>query len=192
MASSSGGCGKTFYATNLACYLAAQTGQRVCLVVRELIPANAPPAAQDVVTLSATVSYSGAAAPPSVTLTQTDTTTVVPGGDLTIVKQVRNITQSGSLQTSNNALPGDTLQYQLTVSNEGSAALSSVVVNDTTPPFTVFVATACPASLPANLSGCTVNSQPAPGGSGALQWTFGGTLASGAQIVVTYNVTVAQ
>ena len=30
VASSSGGCGKTFYATNLACYLAAQTGQRVC------------------------------------------------------------------------------------------------------------------------------------------------------------------
>jgi len=34
--SSSGGCGKTFYATNLACYLAAQTGQRVCLVDLDL------------------------------------------------------------------------------------------------------------------------------------------------------------
>ena len=36
VASSSGGCGKTFYATNLACYLAAQTGQRVCLVDLDL------------------------------------------------------------------------------------------------------------------------------------------------------------
>ncbi len=36
MASSSGGCGKTFYATNLACYLAAQTGKRVCLVDLDL------------------------------------------------------------------------------------------------------------------------------------------------------------
>ena len=36
VASSSGGCGKTFYATNLACYLAAQTGKRVCLVDLDL------------------------------------------------------------------------------------------------------------------------------------------------------------
>jgi pilus assembly protein CpaE len=36
VASSSGGCGKTFYATNLACYLAGQTGQRVCLVDLDL------------------------------------------------------------------------------------------------------------------------------------------------------------
>jgi pilus assembly protein CpaE len=36
VASSSGGCGKTFYATNLACYLAARTGKRVCLVDLDL------------------------------------------------------------------------------------------------------------------------------------------------------------
>jgi pilus assembly protein CpaE len=36
VASSSGGCGKTFYATNLACYLAAETQQRVCLVDLDL------------------------------------------------------------------------------------------------------------------------------------------------------------
>jgi pilus assembly protein CpaE len=36
VASSSGGCGKTFYAANLACYLAAQSGQRVCLVDLDL------------------------------------------------------------------------------------------------------------------------------------------------------------
>jgi pilus assembly protein CpaE len=36
VASSSGGCGKTFYATNLACFLAAQTEKRVCLVDLDL------------------------------------------------------------------------------------------------------------------------------------------------------------
>ena len=36
VASSSGGCGKTFYATNLACYLAAHTEKRVCLVDLDL------------------------------------------------------------------------------------------------------------------------------------------------------------
>jgi len=36
VASSSGGCGKTFYAVNLACYLAVQTGRRVCLVDLDL------------------------------------------------------------------------------------------------------------------------------------------------------------
>lgn len=36
VASSSGGCGKTFYATNLACFLASQTDKRVCLVDLDL------------------------------------------------------------------------------------------------------------------------------------------------------------
>jgi pilus assembly protein CpaE len=36
VASSSGGCGKTFYAVNLATFLAEQTGQRVCLVDLDL------------------------------------------------------------------------------------------------------------------------------------------------------------
>lgn len=36
VASPSGGCGKTFYSTNLAWYLASQTGRRVCLVDLDL------------------------------------------------------------------------------------------------------------------------------------------------------------
>jgi pilus assembly protein CpaE len=36
LASATGGCGKTFYATNLACFLARQTAGRVCLVDLDL------------------------------------------------------------------------------------------------------------------------------------------------------------
>jgi uncharacterized repeat protein (TIGR01451 family) len=101
-------------------------------------------------------------------------------------------TLGGAYGTSNTALPGNTLQYQLTVANAGSGALAAVVVDDATPAFTTFVSAACPASLPTGLTACSVSTKPAVGGYGALQWIFTGTLAPGAQTAVTYQVLVAQ
>jgi hypothetical protein len=37
-----------------------------------------------------------------------------------------------------------------------------------------------------------VTTQPAVGAQGALKWTFTGSLASGAQLIVTYRVKVDQ
>jgi len=66
-----------------------------------------------------------------------------------------------------------------------------VVVSDATPSFTAFVSAACPSTLPSGLTACSVNTKPAVGSQGALQWTFAGSLAPGSQAAVTYQVTVA-
>jgi uncharacterized repeat protein (TIGR01451 family) len=172
--------------------IAVTAGQRVCVLVREFVPANAPLNAEDKITLTASLVYSGSAAPATSVLAVTDTTTVATAGAPQLSKQVQNLSLSGAYGTANTALPGHTLQYQLTVANAGSAALAAVVVNDATPAFTTFVSAACPASLPTGLTACSVSTKPAVGAQGALQWTFTGTLAPGAQTAVTYQVAVAQ
>ncbi len=166
--------------------------QQVCVLVKQFVPSGAPPAAENKVTLSASFSYSGAAAPATVILTATDTTTVVTAGATTFIKQVLNLSTAGTYATANTALPGNTLQYQLTVTNQGSGPLANIVVNDATPAFTSYLSASCPASLPAGLTACRVSTQPASGGQGALTWTFSGSLAPGAQAAVTYQVVVAQ
>jgi uncharacterized repeat protein (TIGR01451 family) len=172
--------------------ISVTANQQVCILVKQFVPAGAPANAQNKVSVSASLAYSGSAAPPASVLTATDTTTVTTAADAQLVKRVQNVTLAGAYTTANTALPGNTLQYQLSVSNQGSAAVSTVVVNDSTPVFTTFVSAACPATLPSGLTSCAVTLQPAVGGTGALQWTFQGSLASGAQTSVTYQVVITQ
>jgi uncharacterized repeat protein (TIGR01451 family) len=113
-------------------------------------------------------------------------------GDLSLAKLVSNITQAIPAATSVNASPGDTLQYTLTATNNGTQPLSTLFVSDSTTAFTGFVSAACPGTLPTGITGCTVTTQPAVGAQGALKWTFTGSLASGAQLIVTYRVKVDQ
>lgn len=168
--------------------------QQVCLIVKEFVPGSAPVNAENVVTLKATTAYTNANPALTAIVLSTDTTTVIQQGALTLSKQVNNVTQGGTAGTSNNALPGNVLQYQLTLYNAGSKPLTQVVVNDATPAYTTFTSATCPAtsSLPAGLTACAVSTQPAVGGQGAIVWTFTGSLNSGAQAVVSYQVTLAQ
>ncbi len=166
-------------------------GQTICLIVKEFIPATAPLNATNTVTVSANFTYTNASPALANVVVHNDITTVGTPAALALLKQVRNLTQSGSFGTASNALPGDTLEYQLTATNHGSAALNNVVVSDATPSYTNYVLANCPASLPASLTACTVSSQPAAGGQGAVQWTFAGTLAPTGQTVVTYQVKVS-
>ena len=99
----------------------------------------------------------------------------------------------GPTATSVGAMPGDALlQYTLTAVNNGTQSLSTLIVNDTTPAFTTFLLAACPGALPAGITACSVSTQPAIGAQGGLQWTFTGSLASSAQLAVTYRVKVDQ
>jgi hypothetical protein len=68
--------------------------------------------------------------------------------------------------------------------------LATLVINDATPAFTTFVSAACPATLPAGITTCSVSTQPAVGASGALQWTFTGSLAASGSLAVTYQVKI--
>jgi uncharacterized repeat protein (TIGR01451 family) len=173
--------------------LIVTAGQTVCLIVKQFVPAGAGQSAQNSIALSAAFSYTNASPALGVsTLSATDITTVGQAGDLLLAKLVSNVTQAIAAATSVNANPGDTLQYTLAATNNGTQPLSTLFVSDSTPAFTGFVSTACPGALPTGITGCVVTTQPAVNAQGALKWTFTGSLASGAQIVVTYRVKVDQ
>lgn len=167
--------------------------QNVCLIAKQFVPAGATSGAQNTLTLSAAFSYTNAnPALTAATIIATDTTAVGLPGTLALSKLVNNVTQGGASALSVSATPGDTLQYTLTALNSGSQALSTLLINDATPAFTTYLSAACPGILPSGISACNVSTQPSVGGQGSLQWTFTGTLASGAQLIVTYQVKVGQ
>jgi len=179
--------------TQPAATITVTAGQTICLVVKQFVPAGAGQGAQNSVTLSAAFTYTNSAPALAVTtLLATDVTTVGQAGDLSLSKLVSNVTQAIAAATSVNANPGDTLQYTLTATNNGTQPLSTLFVSDSTAAFTGFVSATCPGSLPTGITGCTVTTQPAVNAQGALKWTFTGSLASGGQLVVTYRVKVDQ
>jgi hypothetical protein len=79
----------------------------------------------------------------------------------------------------------------VTYTNAGVGALSAIVITDATPAFTTFQAASCGAPLPANVTSCSVTTQPAVNGSGSVVWTLGGSLLPGGSGTVLYTVRVA-
>ena len=170
--------------------LTVSAGQKVCLIVKVLVPAGAAAGAQSSVSLSAAFVYTNASPAFAATLTASDVTSVGAPGTLSLTKLVSNLTQGGPAATAVSANPGDTLQYTLTATNNGAQSLATVVIYDATPAFTTFVSAACPATLPPGISACSVSTQPAVGAGGALQWSFTGSLAASGSLAVTYQVKI--
>ncbi|MFT4173448.1 MAG: hypothetical protein QM639_12865, partial [Rhodocyclaceae bacterium] len=180
-------------------------GDKVCIVVRQLIPATAPPGDSHAAGINATFDYSNAVpALPLATYTLNDVTTVGLTA-LSLRKEVRNVSTSGPFAVSNQAKPGDELEYRITYTNNAPGAVTRLVINDTTPAYTTFVSSAL-GSTPAGLGQCTQNTpanprpMPAvdctagpvqtPGGTGALHWVFDGALEAGASGEVLFRVKV--
>ena len=162
--------------------LTVAANDQICLVIKQFIPANAQAGASNIVTLSATFTYSNASpALATVTLTRTDTTLVgaAAGSGLTLIKTVDRA----------NALPGSTLIYTITYTNNGSGPITNVVINDNTPAFTTLLSAACAANPP-NITNCAVTSAPAIGTTGPLVWTLTGPLMPSASSSVTFSVKV--
>ena len=182
--------------------VAVQAGDSLCLLVKVFAPADAPLEALHARPLQATQTFTGTALQAGV---QVRDTTRLSAGTLLLQKQVRNIGPDGvqgtaddvdsSDGTANQAAPGDVLRYRLVFSNQGVRALTEVTVNDSTPAFSALnAAAACPAALPADLSGCSLSAPDGsngPGYEGALQWLFSGQLLPGNQGVVSYDVRVS-
>jgi uncharacterized repeat protein (TIGR01451 family) len=87
------------------------------------------------------------------------------------------------------AAPGSLITYTLTYQNSGTTILTGLKVLDTTPGFTVYAEGAC-GTLGSGLTGCTINTQPAVGATGALEWRFTGALQPGATGTVTFKARV--
>ncbi|MCG8392355.1 MAG: GEVED domain-containing protein [Pseudomonadales bacterium] len=177
-------------------------GDSLCLLVKVFAPADAPLDALHSRPLLASQTFFGTALQSQVAVLDT---TRLSAGTLTLEKRVRNIgpdglegtaddvdTQSG---TVNQAAPGDVLRYRLVFSNQGVRALTEVTVNDSTPAYSrLYREVACPASLPAALTGCSVTTADgsnASGYEGAVQWLFSGQLLPGNGGEVVYDVQVS-
>lgn len=180
-----------------------QAGEQLCLLVKVFAPADAPVEALHSRPLAATQSYTGTAFQAVARVTDT---TRVAAGQLQLEKQVRNIGPDGvansgddvdtAATTANQAAPGDVLRYRLTFRNQGTNALSEVIITDSTPAYSALSApAACPASLPAGLSACALSTPDGSNGigyQGGLEWRFTGELQPGAQGVVSYDVRVSE
>ncbi|MEE2869477.1 MAG: hypothetical protein VYE17_02995, partial [Pseudomonadota bacterium] len=180
-----------------------QAGDQLCLLVKVFAPADAPVEALHSRPLAATQTYTGTAFQAVARVTDT---TRVAAGQLQLEKQVRNIGPDGvadsgddvdtAATTANQAAPGDVLRYRLTFRNQGTNALSEVIITDSTPAYSALSApAACPASLPAGLSACALSTPDGSNGigyQGGLEWRFTGELQPGAQGVVSYDVRVSE
>lgn len=151
-------------------------GQEVPLVLKEFVPENAPLGASDQVTLTATLTPTGA--PQALSFRNVDLTTVRAHYGVKLEKVVNRTVASS----------GEVLSYTITFTNHGAESLSDLVVKDRTPAFTTYQS-ASAGPLPAGLTGVTVTA-PAVGAEGVVTWTFAGSLRPGATGSVTFQVKV--
>lgn len=90
------------------------------------IPANTANGQTDDSVLTVTGSGDGGAGDD----TSDTITTTAQAPSLSITKRVRNVTDSGTFNTTANADPGDTLEYRVEVTNGGAVSATSVVLTD--------------------------------------------------------------
>lgn len=163
--------------------LALGTGETLTLLVKQFIPVNAPFGATNDTTVTATFTYTGAPSPVlTAELIRHDITTV--GNPTTAGLRLNKTVDKPS------ALPGETITYTITYTNQSSDELRNVVIHDTTPAFTTFVSGAN-GPLPNDLTGVVLTA-PAVNATGPIRWTFTGTLAPGGTGTVSFTVRLDQ
>ncbi|WP_422097590.1 prealbumin-like fold domain-containing protein [Variovorax sp.] len=176
---------------------------RVCVIVKQFIPAAAPLGAHNKVVVQAEFDYANASPALNGRYTLQDITTVSDVA-LELRKEVRNVTQGVlTFGLNNRAKPGETLEYRITYTNNGDAPIRNLAVNDTTPAYTSFVG-ATAGETPATLTGCMkntpANAAPAPavactepqpaGKAGPVDWRFNGFVAPGGSGSVLFQIKV--
>jgi uncharacterized repeat protein (TIGR01451 family) len=116
-----------------------------------------------------------------------DITTVV-AGLLSVDKEQAPVTNGSNgtfTQSQFNVLPGDTVAYKITVTNDGTAPVSNVTISDNTPSYTTQVGNA-------SVSGDgspSVSTEPGDGNSGLVEVDVS-SLASGESFTIEFRVEV--
>jgi uncharacterized repeat protein (TIGR01451 family) len=171
--------------------IAVTAGQQLCLMVRDSVPAAAQLNQQITHTLSATLTIASASySQPAASNADITTVGTPQNSALTLAKAVRNLATASAFGTSSQALPGQSMQYQLTFHNDTATPVSNVQIFDAVPAYGLFTSAAC-GTMPAGVT-CAVAVQPAgAAGTGGIQWTLTGAVPAGASGTVTFNWTVS-
>jgi trimeric autotransporter adhesin len=125
--------------------------------------------------------------------TATDTTTVIAGQVRLVKEQALDANCDGTPDTaytqaniSAGAIPGACIRYRITGTNDGSAAVASLIISDSTPANTVYNTGGGTAAAATSVGTVTA---PASGVSGTVQATVG-ALAPLGTVVVTFGVRI--
>ena len=172
----------------------------VCVISKVFVPTDVSDGDTYTYSVQATMTYEDSAATGHALVIQqsiTDLTRVINAAEglLVLSKTVRNVSTAGTPTTSNQALPGHSLDYNIVFSNSGGGSISELLISDHTPAYSVLSEpVSCPATLPDGVSTCTILVPEAAdnvaGYSGDVQWRFDGSLAAGASGEVGYEVMV--
>ncbi len=185
-----------------AANVAATAGQSICIIMQEFIPATAPDGYQNAVTVQASFSFANALPALMITSSVSDILTVSSSA-LELKKEVRNVTTGSVFGINNQARSGETLEYRITYTNNGTSPVTSLSVADITPNHTTFVS-AIDATTPATVVSCQkqtpANPVPAApvicafiqvsGGTGPVKLQFVGPVEPGASGTVLFQVKV--
>lgn len=166
--------------------IAVTAGQIVCILDKVSSPAGAAAGGVDLLSLSATETYSPVPSNGAIVhvLTQTDTTTLA-SSDLSLLKQVRVVAScpstpadTNAFATANQAGPGNFLEYQISFANATAAPLTSIQIQDAVPVYTLYQSAQC-TIVPAGIASCTVSQVPAVGASsGSIVWVLANSLSA--------------
>ncbi len=174
--------------------VATTAGSSICLISKVQSPSNAPANSNYNYDIEADMTFVNSAVTRELTDTDTVRVTFTGSGELTIEKTVQNITEGTPPGTTNNAKPGDILEYVIIFNNFSNADISDVKLFDSTPEFTELnQAVLCSdATVPTGL-GCSVSTADGTnqaGYEGNIQWEMTGTMTAGSTGQVKYRVKV--
>jgi trimeric autotransporter adhesin len=165
-------------------------GQSKRLLVKVTAISGAAIGSINTTTVTATTAgpINGAAAPTAVNAS--DATTVIAGNLALLKEQALDANCDGIADTAFSAatvaagaVPGACVRYRITVTNNGTVDVTTVIVSDAMPAFTTYHA-----AVPAATSQGTV-SAPAAGATGTVS-AAAGTLAPSASVVITFGVRI--
>jgi trimeric autotransporter adhesin len=167
-------------------------GQSKRLLVKVTAISGAAIGSINTTTVTATTAgpINGVAAP--TTVSANDATTVIAGNLALLKEQALDANCDGVADTafssatvSAGAVPGACVRFRITVTNNGTVDVTTVIVSDAMPAFTTYHATA-----PAATSQGTVTA-PTAGATGTVS-AAAGTLAPSASVVITFGVRINQ
>jgi uncharacterized repeat protein (TIGR01451 family) len=166
-------------------------GESVRLFVKVTTPASATSGAGNVTTLTATTTGTIGALPAPAAAAATDGTAVIASHVTLVITQALDAACDGTADTvftpnpiTLGGAPGGCVRYEVTATNAGPVAVSSLVISNATPAYTTYTSTVAASATAGSVTA------PADGAAGSVQTTVA-SLAPGATVVLRFGVRIA-